>query len=219
LPNFLGYWTPEALPQPGPLPARTRGHITFGSFNRFSKVLEPVLRAWAQILRAVPSSRLVLKDGLFDRDSQQGPILATLATEGIAAERVTVLDKTTRADHFIAYQELDIALDPFPHGGGMTTLDALWMGVPVVTWPGGTISSRLAAATLTALGLTELIAPNLESYIALAVAKAGDLEALADLRATLRPRLANSTVGDPVRYTRAVESAYREIWRLWCASR
>jgi len=218
LPNFLGYWTPEALPQPTPLPAHERGHITFGSFNRFAKVLEPVLRAWARILRAVPNSRLVLKDGVFDRDSQRAPILATLATEGIAAERVTVLDKTTRADHFIAYQELDIALDPFPHGGGMTTLDALWMGVPVVTWPGRTTSSRLAAATLTALGLTELIAPNLESYIALAVAKASDLEALARLRAGLRLRLANSAVGDPVRYARAVEAAYREMWRRWCSS-
>lgn len=219
LPNFLGYWTPEALPEPGPLPAHSRGHITFGSFNRFSKVLEPVLRAWAHILRAMPNSRLVLKDGLFDRDSQQGPILATLAAEGIAAERITVLDKTTRAGHFITYQEIDIALDPFPHGGGMTTLDALWMGVPVVTWPDSTISSRLAAATLSALSLTELIAPDLESYVALAIAKASDLEALASLRATLRARLANSAVGDPVRYARAVEAAYREMWRRWCASR
>jgi protein O-GlcNAc transferase len=145
LPNFLGYWTPEALPAPGPPPARSRGHITFGSFNRFCKVLEPVLRGWAQILRAVPNSRLVLKS---DRDGQQAPILSSLAAEGIAAERITVLDKMTRTSHFITYQEIDIALDPFPHAGGMTTLDAFWMGVPVVTWPGSTISSRLAAATL-----------------------------------------------------------------------
>jgi predicted O-linked N-acetylglucosamine transferase (SPINDLY family) len=219
LPNFLGFWTPDPLPEPGALPARPHGHITFGSFNRLAKVLEPVLRAWAHILRGVPNSRLVLKDRLLDHATQQAPILSILAAEGIAAERVTLLDQGDRASHFAAYQQIDIALDPFPHGGGMTTLDALWMGVPVITWPGRTISSRLAAATLTALGLAELIAPDLERYVALAIATAADLDALAGLRAGLRPRVANSAIGDPARYARAVEAAYREMWRRWCASR
>lgn len=219
LPNFLGYWTPEPLPEPGPLPTRTCGYVTFGSFNRLTKVLEPVLRAWAEIMRALPNSRLVLKDGLFDRDSYQAPILATLAAEGIAAERVSVLDKMDRAGHFAAYQNIDVALDPFPHGGGMTTLDALSMGAPVITMPGRTISSRLAAATLTALDLSEFIAADLKSYVALACATARDLDKLAHVRGTLRSRLSNSQLGDPARYTRAVEAAYREIWRSWCASR
>jgi protein O-GlcNAc transferase len=216
LPNFLGYWTPAALLEPGPLPARERGHITFGSFNRLTKVLDPVLRVWAQIMRAVPNSRLVLKDGLFNRDSYEAPIVAAMAAEGIAAERISVLDKTNRAAHFAAYRDIDIALDPFPHGGGMTTLDALWMGVPVLTKPGGTISSRLAAATLAALDLNEFVAPDAKSYVARAVDTASDLERLAHMRSTLRPRIAKSAVGDPTRYARAVETAYREMWRTWC---
>jgi protein O-GlcNAc transferase len=220
LPNFLGFWTPGLLPEPGPLPAMSRGYVTFGSFNRFAKMLDPVLRAWAHILRAVPNSRLLLKkDRQLDDAAQTAPMLALLAEDGIAPDRITMLDHMSREDHFASYRDMDIALDPFPHGGGMTTLDALWMGVPVVTWPGRIISSRLAAASLTALGLTDFIAPDVEAYTALAVAKAKDLEALAALRSDLRPRLAKSTVGDPVKYARTVEAAYREMWRRWCASR
>jgi len=99
----------------------------------------------------------------------------------------------------------------------MTTLDALWMGVPVVTSPGRTISSRLAAASLTAAGLTDFIAPDLQGYSELAVAKAGNLDALAQLRANLRRRIADSELGNPVRYAHAVEVAYRKIWQRWCA--
>jgi predicted O-linked N-acetylglucosamine transferase (SPINDLY family) len=198
------------------LPALANGYVTFGSFNRFAKLLDPVLRSWAAILRAVPSSRLVLKDRLLDRASQAEPMLAVLAQEGIAAERVSLLDQTDRAGHFAAYDAIDVALDPFPHGGGMTTLDALWMGVPVVTWLGSTIPSRLAGASLSALGLSDCIARDRPSYVDLAVAKAADLPALAGLRATLRERLSSSVVGSPRRYARAVESAYREMWRRWC---
>ena len=216
LPNFLGYWSPDPIPSAQPLPALTRGYVTFGSFNRLSKVLPAVRRSWGAILRAVPEARLVLKDRLIDRASQQEPILATLAQEGVAPERVTILDQGNRAAHFAAYADLDIALDPFPHSGGMTTLDALWMGVPVVTCPGRTISSRLAAANLTAAGLDDYIASNFEDYVELAVAKAGDLRALAELRGTLRDRVASTEFGDPQRYARAVEKRYRAMWRQWC---
>jgi predicted O-linked N-acetylglucosamine transferase (SPINDLY family) len=219
LPNYICLWTPEPLPTASPLPALARGHVTFGSFNRLSKVLEPVLRTWAQILRALPNSRLTLKDRLLDYASQRAPALAVLAAEGINADRVTFLDQTDRAGHFAAYDGIDIALDTFPHGGGMTTLDALWMGVPVVTWPGSTISSRIAAACLTAVGLADYVAPDPQGYVALALAKAGDLDALSRLRASLRERVAATPVGNPVRYARAVEVAYRDMWRAWCASR
>jgi predicted O-linked N-acetylglucosamine transferase (SPINDLY family) len=217
LPCTIAYWVPDPLPEPGPLPALARGHVTFGSFNRQSKVLDSVLNAWAEILRAVPQSRLVFKDRLLEHASQQAPVLAVLAAQGIAPERVTFVDNTGRDGHFAAWREIDIALDPFPHGGGMTTFDALWMGVPVVTWPGNTASSRIGAACLTAVGLTDYIASDPASYVQLAVSKATDLDALARLRARLRAQMSATPVGNLEHYTRAVEAVYREIWRRWCA--
>jgi protein O-GlcNAc transferase len=219
LPNFIGFWSPDPLPDPGPLPAIERGYVTFGSFNRLAKMIDPVLRCWAAILRAVPGSRLLLKDRPLAPQYQRQIILGVLAQEGIAADRVTLLDQVGRAAHFAAYRNVDIALDPFPHGGGMTTLDALWMGVPVVTAPGEIISSRIAAASLTAAGLTDFIAPDRAHYVELAVSKANDLTSLTRLRSTLRDRMARTDFGDPVRYARAVERHYRSMWHKWCGNR
>ena len=188
--------------------------MTFGSFNRLAKTSEPVLQEWSAILRAVPGSRLILKDRLVAQ--QANVIRGVLAEEGISAERVTLIEQVDRAAHFAAYRDIDIALDPFPHGGGMTTLESLWMGVPVVTAPGRIISSRLAAAILAAAGLTGFIATDREHYVQLAAAKASELDALAQLRSTLRQRLANTEFGDAVRYTRAVERHYRSMWQEWC---
>ena len=213
LPNFIGFWSPDALPNPGPLPAIERGYVTFGSFNRLAKIIDPVLRLWSAILRAVPNSRLVLKDRLLEH--QRDTIMGTLAEEGISA----IVVPGGRAEHFAAYRDVDIALDPFPHGGGMTTLDALWMGVPVVTAPGRIISSRVAAATLTAAGLTDFIASDHQHYMELAANKANDLAYLAQLRSALRDRTAATEFGDPVRYARAVERHYRSMWQTWCSSR
>jgi predicted O-linked N-acetylglucosamine transferase (SPINDLY family) len=217
LPNFLGYWTPEPLPQPGPLPALAHGHITFGSFSRLAKITHPVISSWASILNKLPTAKLVLKDReLIDADNRTYLERAFFA-QGVSAERLVILGNTDRTSHFVAYQMIDIALDPFPHGGGLTTLDAIWMGVPVLTWPGQTISSRLAAASLAKLGLTDFIASSAANYVDLAISKAKNLEALSQLRFNLRDRVASSEFGDDSRYGQAVEVAYRQMWRRWCA--
>jgi protein O-GlcNAc transferase len=219
LPNFLGYWAPDPIAEPRPLPASERGYVTFSSFNRFDKIQEPVLAAWAKIMSALPGSRLVLKEGRACVDAiQRERMTRVFAAAGVAAERVTFLGALSRSGHFDAYHDIDIALDPFPHSGGMTTLDALWMGVPVVTFAGQTVSSRLASATLSALGLADFVARDRDGYVDLAIAKASDLPALARLRPTLRGRIADSAFGDPARYARAVETAYRKMWRRWCDS-
>lgn len=218
LPCFLGYWTPEPLPEPGPLPALARGFVTFGSFNRPAKISDAVLGCWARLLAALPEARLVLKDRTFDGAAQKARFRALFAAAGIAPERVALLGAADRAGHFAAYQAIDLALDPFPHGGGMTTLDALWMGVPVLTAPGRTISSRLAAAILAPLGLADFIARDPDTYVDRAIAQARDLPALARLRGSLRQRIAASPIGDGARYARAVEEAYRAAWRRWCAA-
>jgi len=217
LPGALGYWTPEPLPAPGPLPARANGFVTFGSFNRRAKVTPGVLRDWSAILRELPTASLVLKNKQFGDPAEQTELRSAFAAAGLPAERVTFLGQTGRAEHFAAYRTLDIALDPFPHGGGMTTLDALAMGVPVITRTGRTIPSRLAASCLTALGLTQFIATDAAGYVAGAVAAARDLDALERLRAELPDRLAHSAIGDARRYAATVEAAYRAAWQRYCA--
>jgi protein O-GlcNAc transferase len=143
-------------------------------------------------------------------------IAAAFQAEGVPLTVLTFLGGTDRISHFAAYNAIDIALDPFPHAGGMTTLDALWMGVPVVTWPGKTVSSRWAATSLVPLDLTDFIADSPESYIELAVAKAADLESLSRLRASLRTRMATSDFGDGPHYCRTVGAAYLMMWQRWC---
>lgn len=219
LPNYIGFWSPTPLPAPRPLPAMERGYVTFGSFNRLAKVIDPVVRCWAAILRSVPGSRLVLKDRPLAPEYQKATILTAFAEEGVTSDRITLLDQSDRISHFAAYGDIDIALDPFPHSGGMTTLDALWMGVPVITAPGRIVSSRIAAATMTAAGLSDFIATDYEAYVALAVSKSGDLTGLANIRSSLRHRLAETEFGDPARYSHAVERQYRAMWRKWCSLR
>jgi predicted O-linked N-acetylglucosamine transferase (SPINDLY family) len=216
LPNFLCYWAPDFVLEADAPPALINGYVTFGSFNRRPKISNEVLSWWAAILRSLPEARLVLKNRIMASPDQQAQVQAFLCEQGISAERITMLAETNHAANFVDYQKLDIALDPFPHAGGMTTLDALWMGVPVITCPGRTISSRLAAASLTALGLTEFIASDRDSYVNLAIRLGSDWKQLSKLRKTLRATITNSTIGNHVAYTRAVEAAYRRIWRHWC---
>jgi predicted O-linked N-acetylglucosamine transferase (SPINDLY family) len=216
LPNFTGFWTPDPLPDVVPLPALANGHITFGSFNRLAKTSEGTIRAWATILHRVPGARLVLKHPQLADPPQRMRILSAFEAHGISPGSLTFIGGTDRPTHFACYNIIDIGLDPFPHGGGMTTLDALWMGVPVVTWAGSSVSSRWAATSLVPLGLTDFVADRPESYIELAVAKAADLESLSKLRASLRTRVAVSEFGDGPRYCRTVEAAYLGMWQRWC---
>lgn len=219
LPNFLGYWSPDCVPAPGPLPARKNGYVTFGCFNRLEKLSPAVITTWAAMLRELSNAKLILKDKTLENGAQRDRLRRIFAENGVSPDRVMLRAESDIATHFTMYNGVDIALDPFPHSGGMTTLDALWMGVPVVTCPGETISSRLAAASLVSLGLHEFICPDWDNYTSTALAAANDLDRLSDLRSRLRGLIAASDFGDPVRYSRALESAYREMWRNFCATR
>ena len=218
LPCFLSIWTPEALPAPGPLPALRNGHVTFGSFNRFYKLTDATLHRWAAVIEAVPGSRLLVKSQGLSEPANRDRLTAALVRAGIDPGIASMRGQSDRASHLAAYQEVDLALDPYPHGGGMTTLESLAMGVPVLTVPGETISSRLAAACLSAVGLAEFIADDPGGLAAHAARTTADLDGLAALRAGLPARLSNSLVGNAAVYTRAVETAYRQMWRQWCGS-
>jgi protein O-GlcNAc transferase len=201
------------MPEPGDLPASAAGRITFGSLNNFCKVSEPALRAWAEILRGVPRSRLMLhaKEG-----SHRNEVLRLLAEYSVETERVEFIGVQASADYFRSYRDIDIALDPFPCAGGTTTCDALWMGVPVVTLAGRTAVGRTGVSILSVIGLPELIASDVAQYVRIAIELAEDFPRLEKLRAGLRELMLRSPLCDAGGFARDVEAAYRQMWRDWC---
>ncbi|MEI8196353.1 MAG: hypothetical protein WCI73_10625, partial [Phycisphaerae bacterium] len=196
------------------LPALGRGgEITFGSLNNFCKINAGVLRVWAQVLRAVPSSRLML---LAPEGGARQRTLELLGREGVAAARVTLVTRRPRREYLELYHEMDVGLDTFPCNGHTTSLDSLWMGVPVVTLVGETAMGRAGLCQAMNLQLPELVAHTPEQYVQIARALAQDRPRLAELRATLRARMEASPLLDGPRFARHVEAAYRQMWRKWC---
>ncbi|MGB8435980.1 MAG: hypothetical protein WCE38_17125, partial [Burkholderiales bacterium] len=209
------YEAPDFMPEVNALPALRSGHVTFGCFNSLAKVNARVLALWARLLAALPESRLVLQAGALSDAPNRERFRALALAQGISSERLDLRPFVAVEDAAAGYHDIDIALDPFPFCGGMTSLDALWMGVPVVTLPQEMIAGRQTAALLANLGLEELIATDDARYVDIAVSLAKDLPRLAALRAGLRERFRASPLADSERFTRDLERAYREMWRSW----
>jgi len=195
------------------LPAMDSGTITFGCLNNFCKVTNAVLSLWARVLGDAPNSRLILMAGA---GSQRQRTLETLGRAGVAGHRVEFVEHLPRRKYLELYHRLDVVLDTFPYNGHTTSLDALWMGVPVVSVAGKTPVSRAGLSQLTNVGLPELIAHSDAEYIHIAHHLTADPPRLANLRATLRARMQASPLMDAARFARNVEAAYREMWRRWC---
>lgn len=217
LPCCITCAPPEGAPPVNRLPALANGFVTFGSLNRSAKTPPALLSLWARILSAVPESRLLLKDGGYDDPSVRRVVRERFATAGIEDGRIDLRGHTPHAEHLAACHAIDIALDSFPQNGGITTWECLWMGVPVVALLGDHPACRLSGAILGALDLGGWVAADEADYAARAIDHAGRLAELAALRLDLRRRIAAAPAGDPVRYTRAVEAAYRGMWRRWAA--
>jgi predicted O-linked N-acetylglucosamine transferase (SPINDLY family) len=217
LPSFLCYTPPPTSPPVTALPAADHGYVTFGSFNRVVKITPAVLETWARVLHAVPTARLVLKPSLQDTPATRERLVGPLARLGIDPGRVDILGTSPHYEHLESLGKIDIQLDPFPHSGAVSTLDGLLMGVPCVTVLGERVSARSAGSLLTALGLDDLVARDPDEYVEIAARLAQDTPRLVRERATLRARLLTSPMGDAHQYTRAVEEAYRTLWRDWCA--
>ncbi|MGB0683086.1 MAG: tetratricopeptide repeat protein [Magnetovibrionaceae bacterium] len=218
LPCLISFDAPADAHHPGPLPARTRGFVTFGCFNRIVKVTDESLALFVRVLDAVPDSRIVFKAGDFSKPGVVSHFRTFFAKAGIAEDRVTLLGDTDRAEHLAAMSSVDIALDPIPHGGGVTTFETLWQGVPVVSLYGKSVPGRVSAAILTACGLPDWVAGSEDDYVALAAAKARDRETLGSLRSGLRDQVASSDAVRPGAYVAAVEASYRAMWRRYCAT-
>ncbi len=197
-------------------PAQSHGFLTFGCLNNFCKVNEQALQLWAEVLKAVSNSRLLV---MSPEGSSRERVLARLCGEGIDPQSVEFVSKQSRLEYLRTYNRIDIGLDTFPYNGHTTSLDSFWMGVPVITLVGQTVVGRAGLSQLTNLGLAEFIAQTPEQYVQIAARLAGDLERLAHLRATLRTRMSQSKLMDAKAYARGVEAAYREMWREWCAKK
>jgi predicted O-linked N-acetylglucosamine transferase (SPINDLY family) len=214
--GYVCYQPPSDSPAVGPLPALGRGHVTFASFSSPAKINARVAALWSQVLQRVPGSRLMLKYCGFDAANTRRRVLDLFAAHQIASDRLSLEGWSPRAELLKCYNEVDLALDPFPYGGGLTTCEALWMGVPVLTCPGETFASRHALSHLSSVGFTETVARSPEHLVDLAADWAGDFGRLAAVRARLREQVAASPLCDAPRFAADFARLLRQAWRRWC---
>lgn len=208
---------PDPLMGPTPAPVLRNGYVTFGSFNHPARLNDQTVAAWARVLHAVPGSRLMLKYRYFTDPVLKNATCARFGAHGIDPQRLDFHGHTTGAEYLSAFGDMDLALDPSPCPGGTTSCDALSNGVPVLTLRGPDFYSRIGVICLDAMGMDELIAESWDDYVERARALASDHQALAQLRASIRPRLDASSIRDEVGVTRSLEGAYRKMFAAWCA--
>ncbi|MCG5238502.1 tetratricopeptide repeat protein [Azospirillum doebereinerae] len=210
LPHFFLFDPPRPLP-PTPPPCVTRGCVTFGSFNLDAKINERVVALWSAVLHAVPGSRLMLKSrgaGLAGDDGR-ARMAAAFARHGVGGDRLDLVPPVaSHAEHLRLHERVDIALDPFPYGGCLTSVDALSMGVPVVTLAGERFIGRMTASLLHSLGRPGWVAASEEDYVVKAKTLAEDYRQLATIRMGLREEVATSPLCDATSHARSIEAVF-----------
>ena len=214
--TFLAYVPPPDAPEPGPPPAEKNGFITFGSFNNLAKVNDRVVAQWAALLRDCKASRLLLKSHVLGDAAVCNGVRERFALHGITADRLDLRGWCFAGSPLAPYQDMDIALDPFPYAGTTTTCEALWMGVPVITLAGNRHAGRVGVSLLNAVGLSNLVAEDEGAYHRLALELAADDDRRSRLRTTLRPAMAASSLCDSLGLAHELESLFRRLWQEKC---
>jgi len=207
------FWCFEPLAEPifpNGLPAAQNGFVTFGCLNNYCKVNGGGLALWSKVLAAIPDSRLLIR---CPAGSAQREVVRAL---NVDARRIEFVGKQARQVHLQTYHRIDISLDTFPYNGHMTSLESLWMGVPVVNLVGGTVMGRAGVSQLMNLGMPEWITRSEGEFVRVAAGWASDLQRLAELRATLRGMMEKSALMDGRQFARDVEGVYRQMWRRYC---
>ncbi len=208
-------WEPDATAPPvGPSPAQANGFITFGSFNNYSKITDDTLHLWATLLERDGSARLVMAG--VPQGAARNRVLKFM---GACSPRISFLPRLSVLDYRHAIGTVDIALDPLGFSGATTTLDALWQGAPVVTWPGEISAARSSASLLTAAVLQDWVAHSPQHYLDIALSWRERRSELMALRNTLRTMLRASPLLDGVAFTHNLEAIFRQVWRRWCERR
>lgn len=211
--SYLCFSKPAYEVAVSPPPVLAKGYLTFGSFNNLAKMTDEVVGVWSRILQAVPDSRLLLKAKQLKEPNIRGSVLARFARHGIDAERLILENPIgNRGGHLAAYGLIDIGLDTFPYNGVTTTMEALWMGVPVLTLAGERFLARQGVGILTHAGLGDWIAANPDELVVKAVAFSQDQASLRELRAGLRAQILASPLLDARRFARNFEDA---LWGMW----
>lgn len=213
----LCFTPPAEAPDVAPLPALSNHQITFGCLNNLTKMNDQVIALWARILMASPNSRLLLKARSLGEASVQQNVRSRFANHGVDLQRLILEPYVPRGDYLATYNSVDIALDPFPFPGGTTTVEALWMGVPVLTLAGKHFLARQGVGLLMNAGLPDWVVKDHEDYFLRAVAYANDLPRLALLRAGLRQQVLASPIYDAPRFAHHFEAALRGMWEKWCS--
>jgi len=217
LPNGFLCYRPIDIDVPiSKLPSAEKGYITFGSFNNSAKVNPLIAALWAEVLRQIEDSRLILKFNGGDDELVRGRVFDLFKKYGIEAKRVDIFGWKRLDEHLKLYNELDIGLDTYPYNGTTTTCEAAWMGVPTLSLTGKHHCSRVGRSMLSRLGLDFFSASTPKEYVSKACALAKDTKALAAIRASMRERMSRSGFCDGKRFAGQVESAYRQMWRRWC---
>ena len=214
--GMVCYRPPGFAPAVGPLPAMRNGRVTFGSFNGSQKVHPDLVSLWSAVMNAVEGARLLMKFPGGDDPVLAGHYLRLFEQRGVHRDRIQICGWLSPEAHLDLYNQVDIALDSYPFNGCLTTLEGLWMGVPIVTLAGQTLISRVGLSILSRVGLEHLAASTVGEYVERAVVLARNTKALGQIRSSLRPRMAGSSLCDSKAYVRDLEAAYRRVWRQWC---
>ena len=214
--GFVCYTPPENAPDVTPLPAAKKGHVTFGAFTTNLRFNRPLLKVWAEILKLIPNSRLLLGFHSGGDEATQDRYLSQFAEYGVSRERIEISGWKSHTEYIKQYNDVDIVFDTFPENGGTTTCEALWMGVPVISLAGQHQNSRIGLSILSHIGMESFAVETPSEYIAKAVAIAHDPENLMEIRASMRSRMTNSSFCNAKRLAHDVETAYRRMWRRWC---
>lgn len=214
-PHFV-FEPPEEAPQVGPAPFLSNGFVTFGCFNNPAKLSRRCIKNHAAILHQVPDSRLVLKYRGFNDPPFEDQIRTAFQDSGVDPDRVECRGHTPFSEMLSEYNGIDISLDTFPFNGGMTSLLSLWMGVPVVTFPGPTVAGRQTASFLTHIEIPDSVAADADDYITTATSLASDRERLNELRNNLRHLVAKSPLCNADRFAADFQRTLRNLWHKWC---
>ena len=218
LPETRQCFTPPDAPvEVRPPPSLAAGQVTFGSFNQLAKVNDAVLAAWARVLQAAPGARLFLKANQLNDPAAQSGLRARFAARGVDVSRLLFEGFSSRAEYLAAYHRVDVALDTFPYPGGTTTVEAMWMGVPVLALKGDRMLARQGEGLLVNAGMKDWIAADVGDYIERAARRAADSAALSELRMGLRAQLLASPLLDAPRFARHLAAALRGMWQQRCS--